>query len=87
MAAFGKRHTHHRVAGIEQAEENGHIGLSSGVRLYVNRHFYADRFAEEFEGTFFGQRFGLINILAAAVVAASRIAFGVFVGQYGALCL
>ena len=85
MAAFGKRHTHHRVAGIEQAEENGHIGLSSGVRLYVNRHFYADRFAEEFEGTFFGQRFGLINILAAAVVAFAGISFGILIGQHRAL--
>ena len=55
------------------------------MRLYVNRHFYADRFAEEFEGTFFGQRFGLINILAAAVVAFAGISFGILIGQHRAL--
>ena len=48
VTAFGQRHAHHRVAGIQQTEENGHIGLSTGVRLNVDRHFHTDRFAEEF---------------------------------------
>jgi len=58
------------------------VGLGAGVRLHVGRFR-----AKQLFHTVNRELFNDIDVFAAAVVAASRIAFGVFVGQYGALCL
>jgi hypothetical protein len=68
---------HEHVAGLEERQEYGLVGLRAGRRLDVGKAA-----AEQLLGAFDGQRFGDIDEVAAAVVALAGIAFGVFVGEY-----
>ncbi len=80
MAAGGEAHAEHRVAGMEQGEEDRLVGLRAGMRLHVG-----EGAAEQLFRPIDCQGFRHVNIDAAAIVAASGVAFGVFVGQHGPL--
>ena len=69
-------HAQDGIAGLEQREVDRHVRLGARVRLDVGVLG-----AEERLGALDGQRLGDVDELAAAVVAASRIAFRVLVGE------
>jgi hypothetical protein len=74
-----QRHGKEFVAGLEYSEVDADIGLAAGVGLYVGVVCI-----EEFFDAVDGELFGVVNMLAAAIVAFSRIPFGIFVGEDGA---
>ena len=76
VAAVGQLHTHHGVAGLEQGQLHGHVGLGAGVGLDVGVGA-----VEELLGPLNGDVLHHVHILAAAIVAVAGIALGVFVGQ------
>ena len=82
VPAVVEAHAKHGVAGLQQRQVHGGVGLGSGVRLHVG----VVR-AEQRLDPLNGQHLGLIDVLAAAVVALVRIALGVLVGQRTALRL
>jgi hypothetical protein len=71
-----KVQSHERIARLHAGEENGHVGLCARMGLHVGV-LRAVETADALDG----QRLDLVHDLAAAVVARSGIAFGVFVGQ------
>ena len=80
MAAVGEVHGEDFVAGLEDAEIDGHVCLAAAVGLDI------DMFgAEEEPGAVDGKLLDDIDVFAAAVPAASGVALGVFVGEAGAL--
>jgi glycine hydroxymethyltransferase len=79
MAAGGEREAEDRIARLRQRQEYGLIGLAAGIRLDVGKIAI-----EQFFGALDGERLGLIDELATAIVAPARIAFGIFVGKHGA---
>ena len=87
VAAVGQAHAHDGVTGLEQRKEHGRVGLRTRVRLNVDGHFHAGGLAKELLGALDGDAFDLVDVLAAAVVALARIAFGVLVGELAALSL
>jgi len=76
MAALGQAHAHDGVAGLQQAEEDGLVGLAAAVGLHVGVLR-----AKELLAALDGQCLGHVDELAAAVVALARVALGVFVGE------
>ena len=79
MAAVRQVHAEDRVAGLQQREIHGHVRLRAGVRLYVGVLG-----AEERLGARDGCALDHVDVLAAAVVAAAGIAFGVLVREHRA---
>src|SRR5580704_2903735 len=79
MAALVECHAHEFVAGLQQRHEYRLVGLRAGVRLHVG-----ERAVEQLAGAVDGELFGLVDFLAAAVVAPAGIALGVFVGEHRA---
>ena len=65
--------------GLQQRHEHRLVGLRAGVRLHVG-----ERAVEQLAGAVDGELLGLVDVLAAAVVAPAGIALGVFVGQHRA---
>ena len=82
VAAVVEGQTEHGVAGLDERLVDGGVGLGTGVRLDVGVFG-----AEQGLGAFAGDGFDLVHVFAAAIVAATGVAFGVFVGQHGALAL
>ena len=76
VATVGKVHAHEGVAGLEHSLERGQVGGSAGVGLDVGMLS-----AEQLAGALTGDLFGLVDAVAAAVVALAGIALGVLVGQ------
>jgi hypothetical protein len=76
----GQRESHDRVAGLQQRVVDGGVGLGAGVRLDVRVLG-----AEQRLGAVDRQLLDDVDPLAAAVVARSRIALGVLVGEHAAL--
>jgi len=76
MTSLAKIHAKNGIAGLEDGEEYGHIGLGTGMRLHV-RIFRV----EEFLGSFLRQSFGHVHKLTAAVISLSGVTFRVFVRQ------
>ena len=74
MAAVRQVHRQDRVAGLQQREVDGHVGLRAGVRLDVGVLA-----AEELLRPLDRERLGDVDILAAAIIALAGIALGVFV--------
>jgi hypothetical protein len=62
------------------APEHGLVGLAAGVRLNIG-----ETAAEQLLGALDGEFLGDIDELAAAIIAAARIALGIFVGHHRAL--
>ena len=83
MATVGQVHAHDPVAGLEDAEVGDHVRLRTRVRLDVD----VLGAGEEGERSVLGESLGDVNELAATVVALARQAFGVLVGEPGALRL
>ena len=80
VAAVGEREPHDRVPRLEQRVVDGGVGLRAGVRLDVGVLGPEQRL-----GAVDGQLLGDVHPLAAAVVAAARVALGVLVGEHRAL--
>ena len=76
MAAVGEVHAHVGVAGLEHRLEGREVRARAGVGLDVRVLG-----AEELAGALTGDLLGLVNAVAAAVVALAGIALGVLVGQ------
>ena len=66
--------------GCISAKNTAWLACAPGMRLHV-----CERTVEKAAGAFDRKLFGDVDILAATVVAATRIALGVLVGQDGAL--
>ena len=73
---MGEVHPEVRVAGFQDREVDGHIGLGTRVRLDV--HVLR---REELPGAFHGQTLHHVHVLAPTVVALARIALGILVGH------
>ena len=76
VAAMGEIEAEDGVAGLEHRHVGGGVGLGAGVRLHVGVLG-----AEDLLGAVAGEVLDHVGELAAAVVAASGIALGVFVGE------
>ena len=82
VAAGRQAHAQDRVARLQQRQEHRLVGLRAGMRLHIG-----EPAGEQLLRPIDRQLLGHIHMHAAAVVAASRIALGVFVGQHRALRL
>ena len=82
MPAGGEVEAHEGVARLKQRQKHRLVHLAAGVRLHVG-----ELRAEELLRALDRQRLGDVHELAAAVIALSRIALGVFVGHHRALRL
>ena len=80
VAAVGQGQAQDLVAGGDHGGERGGVGLRAGVRLDVGV-FGAEQVLDPVDR----QLLGDVDVFAAAVVAAARVALGVLVGQDGAL--
>jgi hypothetical protein len=76
MSAVGQVHAENRIPGLNYGGVGGLVGLRAGMGLDVGVFR-----AEELLGTVPRQVFDRVRMLTAAVVALSRIAFGVLVGE------
>src|SRR5699024_6302259 len=80
MAAGVETHAENGVAGLDQGEEDGGVGLGAGVGLDVGVVA-----VEQLAGAVNGELFDDVDVFAAAVEALAGVAFGVFVGELRAL--
>src|SRR5699024_9845551 len=80
MPAGVEAHAEDGVAGFNQGEEDGGVGLGAGVGLDVGVVA-----VEQLPGAVDGELFGDVDVFAAAVAAFAGVAFGVFVGELAAL--
>ena len=80
VTTFGQTHAHDGVTGLEEGQKHGHVGRGAAMRLHVggigtkNQLDAVNR-----------QLLGHVHMLATTVIAAARVAFGVFVGELRAL--
>ena len=79
MSAGGEAQSHEGIAGAHHRHERGLVGGAARVRLHVG-----EAAAEQLLGALDGEVLGLVDVLAAAVVAVAGIAFGVLVGEHAA---
>ena len=77
VAAVGQAHAHDAVARLQHGEVDGHVGLRAGVGLHVGVLG-----PEQLLGAVDGQLLHDVHVLAAAVVAVTGVALGVFVGEH-----
>ncbi|GAA3044020.1 hypothetical protein GCM10020000_24360 [Streptomyces olivoverticillatus] len=82
VPAVGEVQTQDGVAGVEQREHRGRVGLRAGVRLDVGVLGTEERL-DPVDRDLLDD----VDVLAAAVVAAARVALGVLVGEDRALGL
>src|SRR3546814_16596134 len=68
----------HGVAGLQQRQVYGHVGVGSGVGLHVGVVCFEERL-----GALAGDLLDLVDDLVAAVVALARVALAVLVGEDG----
>jgi hypothetical protein len=80
VAAGIKAHTQNGVAGLGQRQHDSLVGLAAGIGLHVGKAAI-----EQLAGAFNRKFLSNINEVAAAVIATTRIALGVFVGHHRAL--
>ena len=83
MAALVELHPEDPVAGLDDAEVGGHVGLGARVRLDVD----VLGAGEQLQGPVAGEVLGDVDELAAAVIALAGQALGVLVRQPAALGL
>ena len=79
MPAVGKAQTHDRIPGLQHGKIDRHVRLGAAVGLHIGMIR-----AVEFAGPVPGQILHDVHILASAVIALSRVSFGIFVCQAGA---
>ena len=80
VTAFGQAHAHDGVAGLAEGHQHGLVGLRTGVRLDIGGIG-----TKQFLQTVNGNLLGLVNVFTTTVITLARIAFGVLVGELGAL--
>ncbi|MNF99312.1 hypothetical protein D3C84_822050 [compost metagenome] len=80
VTTVGQAHAQDGVASRQQGQVNGAVGLRAGVRLNVGVVG-----AEQLFCSINCKLLDDVDVLATAVVALARVAFGVLVGQYRAL--
>jgi len=80
VAAGCEAHAEDGVVRLQEGEENGLVGLGTAVGLHVGVGA-----AEEGFRALDGEGLGDVHLGAAAIVAAAGVAFGVLVGEDGAL--
>ena len=80
VTALVEAHPHDLVAGLEQREVGGHVGVGARVRLHVGVLG-----AEQLAQAVAGELLDLVDHEVAAVVALRRVALGVLVGEHRAL--
>ena len=66
--------------GLAEGHQHGLVGLRAGVRLDVGG-FGAEQLLQAVDGDLLGD----VDVFATTVVALARVAFGVLVGELGAL--
>ena len=81
VPAVRERHPEERVARLEAREVDGGVRLRAGVGLDVRVDRVGVLRREELLRPRDGERLGDVDVLAAAVVAAARVPFGVLVRQ------
>ena len=77
VPARRKRHSEDRVARCQQRQEHRLVRLCPGMRLDIG-----EGASEKPLGAVDRERFGDIDEFASAVIAATGVALGVFVGQH-----
>ncbi len=80
MTAGVERQTHDGVTGLCQGQHNSTVGLGAGVRLDVG-----EAAVEQGFGAVDSNLLDFVRGATALVVTLARIAFGVLVGEHGAL--
>jgi hypothetical protein len=78
MAAVGEVHPENRISVLTGCQKDGHIGLASRVGLDVGVLG-----TEEFTGSLDGGPFDDICKFTSPIVAATRVALGILVGEDG----
>ncbi len=81
MTALIEPHPENRVPRLQQREVGAHVGLGPGMGLDVG-----ELGAEQLLGPIDGQLLHLVDDLTAFVIATTRIALGVLVGEHRARC-
>ena len=76
VAAVREIEAENRVAGLQHGRVRRRVGLRAGVRLHVGVLG-----AKDLLGAVAGQVLHHVGVLAAAVVAAPRVALGIFIGE------
>ena len=76
MSAVGKDNAHQRIAGLEQREVHGQVGVRAGVGLHVG-----ELATKEFRCAIDGQLLSPIVIDAAGIVPFAWISLGILVGH------
>ena len=76
VAARGEAKPHDGVARLQQSQHDRLVRLAAGVRLHIG-----EGAIEQALGAVDGDLLDDVDILAAAVIALARIAFGIFVGE------
>ena len=79
VAAVGEVHAEDGVARLHDREIHGHVGLRARMRLHIRVLR-----AEELFRPADGEALDDVHVLAAAVVPATGVAFGVLIGEHGA---
>lgn len=82
VATVRETHAENGIAGGDQPHVHGRIGLRTGVRLHVGPVS-----TEQLAGTLDSQLLDHVDVLAPAVISLADIAFGILVGEHGALRL
>ena len=80
VTTCGKRHAEDRIARLQQRQEHGLVRLCAGMWLHID-----ESSAKQLFRTLDGKCLNNIDMLAAAIIAAAGIAFGIFIGQNRAL--
>ena len=80
VTAVIQAHAQDGVAGVQEREIHGGVRLRAGMRLHVGIGG-----TEQLLGPLDGESLGDVHEFAAAIVAFARVAFGILVGEYGAL--
>ena len=80
VATFSKSHTHQALTRWDQRRVNGEVGRAARETLDIDGPLLRVEF-ERIEGALLGQVLDLVDILVSTVVAGSRVALRVLVGQ------
>ena len=77
VAARVEAHAQNGVTGLQQRGEHALVGLAARIRLHVG-----EIAVEQFARAFNRQVFRHIDKITPAIIAAARVAFGIFVGHH-----
>ena len=80
VAAVGQGQAQDLIAWLDHGRQRSGISLRTGVWLHVGVLS-----TEQVFDPLNSQRLSYVNVLAATVVAAARVAFSILIGQHGAL--